>query len=1098
MTGVGGRGPAIIQDVIVTGQFKTRDDWTNSFTVTAGVVPNDTFPADLVMGKSVFHQWGVHCAGNTRLFEKETLTLASFTGRPVLEPDATLPRSYVVTESAMLVTTTPMKIKWGKETPIDDAKVRKYLEEYETRFPALFDPTKRKTEAITKLSRVQHTIDTGDHTPYRSAPRRYSPAQERAIQDFIKAHDGELITKSKSPWASPSHLVPKKLPGQHTKPNRDDETVIWRFCCDYRELNNRTKKHAHPLPNAMDQIQRAAGHRQYAFLDLKDGFWHIPIAANDREKTAFITPNGLYEWTRMPFGLTNAPATFQALMEEVLEPFRAFTPGLLDDMCIVADTDEQLHDRLLTVLARLEEYGLLLNTQKSVLFVSSGVFLGFIVSAAGVEADPAKISAIRDRPMPTTNTEVRGFVNAAGYLRYLIPKFSEKSGLLTDYCTGPKGSSVTLSPEAQKQWHAIRDSLTSIPVIKQYHWQLSCVMDVDSSQKYVGACLMQPHLSSVNKSVLHPVAYFSKKLSETQTRYSAQERELLAILMALQHWKHWVQGTEVTVISDHESLKTLRTKTEQPPRIMRFLDAIEHYGVRILYRSGKANVMADYLSRPPSDEAVEPAFLVILESSFPGEEEEGSVDNGDQRDDGDQRDTVEHPHQLNRTDLQAIFEHLQYGTDLPRFLDPVWVRKHFVTLENALKRIITYTRLPGDPPHPEGLSSRSTALLPVPEYEDLIKEARRVHTDNGHSTVGTTVRLLTCLSWHPELVLAAQQACVECPQCQLMRKPNPALPDLTPTLPPPPLTRWAIDYTAVGSFNILVMVEYATGWLETAVTPGMTFTDTVPLLDRVHATFGYPRELITDNAGCFAGTAAREYHSRPDRRTKVLPVTPGRPRGNGKVEKANDLLKSVIKREFNANPTGDMAELVRRATMICNRTIRPSGYSAHFLLFGTSPPDQPDAASASPLVAYVRDPTDAEEVEYQKELVMQHEAPLARLCANGVTASRERARALLQEKKALLRTYAPGDWVLRVRQRAHKHEPYYDGPWAIVSCHAGNVYALRSPGGVTLPSKYNGTNLFPAYSVDGHPVQSLWYASKQRLEEDRKRIAANAGLNRSH
>lgn len=121
----------------------------------------------------------------------------------------------------------------------------------------------------------------------------------------------------------------------------------------------------------------------------------------------------------------------------------------------------------------------------------------------------------------------------------------------------------------------------------------------------------------------------------------------------------------------------------------------------------------------------------------------------------------------------------------------------------------------------------------------------------------------------------------------------------------------------------------------------------------------------------------------------------------------------------------------------------------------------------------MRDPTDAEEVKYQKELVIQHEAPLVRLRANGVTVSRERTRALLQKKKALLRTYALGDWVLRVRQRAYKHKPYYNGPWAIVSCHAGNVYALRLPRGVTLPSKYNGTNLFPAYSVNSHPMQSL-------------------------
>jgi len=141
-------------------------------------------------------------------------------------------------------------------------------------------------------------------------------------------------------------------------------------------------------------------------------------------------------------------------------------------------------------------------------------------------------------------------------------------------------------------------------------------------------------------------------------------------------------------------------------------------------------------------------------------------------------------------------------------------------------------------------------------------------------------------------------------------------------------------------------------------------------------------------------------------------------------------------------------------------------------LFGTTPPSQLDVASTAAL--YVRDPTDREEAEFERELVKQHEAPLARRQANSLQASRDRARAYLQEKKALLRTYAPGDWVLRVRQRAHKHEPYYDGPWAIASCHTSNVYTLRSPGGITLKNKYNGTNLFPAYSTCHGRVRRTW------------------------
>ena len=200
------------------------------------------------------------------------------------------------------------------------------------------------------------------------------------------------------------------------------------------------------------------------------------MSAQDRDKTAFVTPFGLFEWLVMPFGLCNAPATFQSFMEEVLEPFREFVSGLLDDVAIWADGIEQLHSRLLQVLTRFVEYGLILNAGKCKMFVTEGVFLGFVISEAGVKADPSKVAAIRDRPMPSTTTEIRGFVNAAGYFRHLIKDFSEISGPLTDQSTGPKNAPVILSPQAQEAWTRIRDLITTMPIAKKFNWQLPVIL----------------------------------------------------------------------------------------------------------------------------------------------------------------------------------------------------------------------------------------------------------------------------------------------------------------------------------------------------------------------------------------------------------------------------------------------------------------------------------------------------------------------------------------------------------------------------------------------------------------------------------------------
>ncbi|KAI1007598.1 hypothetical protein K3495_g626 [Podosphaera aphanis] len=168
--------------------------------------------------------------------------------------------------------------------------------------------------------------------------------------------------------------------------------------------------------------------------------------------------------------------------------------------------------------------------------------------------------------------------------------------------------------------------------------------------------------TKTHQSILHPVAYFSKKLTKTQQRYSAKERELLGILLAIQHWRHWIEGGDITVVTDHESLKTIQTKFEQPPRMVRFLDAIEHFNIKIIYRPDKANVLADYLSRPYDSE------FPTIERGRNAVEDDGdflvSLGDDSRRTETSEMEEVRHPHQLNRIDLQCIFEYLSLGQAL--------------------------------------------------------------------------------------------------------------------------------------------------------------------------------------------------------------------------------------------------------------------------------------------------------------------------------------------------------------------------------------------------------------------------------------------------
>ncbi|KAI0995372.1 hypothetical protein K3495_g12810, partial [Podosphaera aphanis] len=791
LSGIGGKGQTITNDAIISFQLATTDNkWTPPITISGGIVADNTFPGEICLGQSLYHKFGFYAT------PEGDIILQDFPKQPILRRSTpnfqfsfnSNSSSFSNTEHTFLtiLPKSPINTVSNHRTPAlhRDTPVwaHKYVNLYASKFPGLFNPSFRNTS---KVSKITHAINTGNNPPVRLSPRPYSPAHEQAIREFLKGKIGTLIRKSESPWASRALLTLKKTPEPTEKP-------VWRFCVDYRPLNKVTVKNAHPLPNAYYEIQKAAGHKWYTFLDFKDGFWHINIAPSDVHKTAFTTPWGLYEWLVMPFGLCNSPATFQAFIEEILEPFRNHCAGLLDDVCIWADTKEQLHQRTLLVMTRLVEYGILLNDSKCRFFVNKGIFLGFLISIDGIQVDPSKVSAIRQRPMPQTTTAIRGFISAAGYMRFLIKDFS--------------------------------------------------------------------------KLFLHPVAYFSKKLTPTQQRYPSQEREMLSVVMCLQHWKTWVEGGDVTVVSDHESLKLFRSKLDQPPRMMRFVNIIEHYGINIVFRKGKANVLADYLSRPE-----ESAFKSLENPDFwqtvLNDKTKPPVKNQTNKPQPITRLDV-----LSRVDLQAIFEFLSTKEPLPARLSDAWVARNFSIHDSELYFLLHQpTTTIGEPPTKPG----AITMLKIIEYEALVIEASNIHTQLGHASIGTSLRELQQRFWHPNISLAANEAVRLCKTCQLMKKPDPSPPNLTPISPPQPLTRWAIDHTGPGGPNhhlLLNAIEYATGWLVSRVVPSTKFEHIFPLFLYIENTFGTPKEYISDNHNAFVGEAASKWHKA--RGTTAIKITP--------------------------------------------------------------------------------------------------------------------------------------------------------------------------------------------------------------------------------
>ena len=428
-----------------------------------------------------------------------------------------------------------------------------------------------------------HRIDTGDANPIAERPRKLSPMKhkevQRQIQDLLNAG---AIEESRSPWASPIVLVPKKG-GE------------WRLCVDYRGLNNITKKDAYPLP-LIDDLTRGFGGATYiSTIDLKCGYHQVLMAEEDKVKTAFVTPVGLYQYRVMPFGLCNAPATFQRIVDKLFGEYRYRGIGAyLDDIVIYAST-EDAHVELLTVaLSKLRSSGLFINLRKSKFGYQRVKYLGLIIDENGIHPDMDKVEIVAHLKPPSCQQSVRRFLGAVGYFRQFIPNFAERAQPLTQL----------LKKEVLWQWNTqqesafndLRETLRRNPVTLQFpHADWEWILDTDASAKAVAAVLQQKDI----QGRCHVLAYGSRALSPTEQNWPTRELEAFAIVWGILHFAEYLRGRRFTVRTDHESLKWL-WKTDKR-RVARWALALQEFDFSVVYRAGPNQQHVDIFTRDLND-----------------------------------------------------------------------------------------------------------------------------------------------------------------------------------------------------------------------------------------------------------------------------------------------------------------------------------------------------------------------------------------------------------------------------------------------------------------------------------------------------------------
>ncbi|CAJ2637261.1 unnamed protein product [Trifolium pratense] len=434
--------------------------------------------------------------------------------------------------------------------------------------------------------------------PVVQPQRRLNPTMKEVVKkEVLKLLEAGMIYPiSDSAWVSPVHVVPKK--GGMTVVKNDKNEFIpsrtvtgWRMCIDYRRLNTATRKDHFPLPFMDQMLERLAGQKFYCFLDGYSGYNQITVDPEDQEKTAFTCPFGVFAYRRMPFGLCNAPATFQRcmlaifsdMMEDTMEVF-------MDDFSVFGKSFDFCLSNLNDVLKRCISTNLVLNWEKCHFMVREGIVLGHKISSKGIEVDQAKIEVIKELPPPLNVKGVRSFLGHAGFYRWFIKDFSKIVKPLSSLLV--KDTVFLFDEACVTAFNCLKAKLVTAPVIVAPQWDLPFELMCDASDYAVGAVLGQHH----NK-LFHVIYYSSKVLDENQINYTTTEKELLAVVFALEKFRSYLIGSKVIVFTGHSALKYLLTKGDSKPRLLRWMLLLQEFDLEIRDKKGVENVVADHLSR---------------------------------------------------------------------------------------------------------------------------------------------------------------------------------------------------------------------------------------------------------------------------------------------------------------------------------------------------------------------------------------------------------------------------------------------------------------------------------------------------------------------
>jgi len=467
----------------------------------------------------------------------------------------------------------------GDCSPTLEGQVKQILKNYIDRLAkheadcGHIDPRKFDIECTLPLKEGARPFKLSQ--PYNLHPL-FEKEARRQIEVLLKAG---WIRKSKSPWASGITFSRKK-------------NGELRFCTDLRQLNLRLLDQTTLIPKIPDLLAKFKGKKCFTSLDLKSGYWNIEIAEDDREKTAFLTPWGHFEWCRMPFGIKTAPLIFQRAMEQVFKGLD-FVLIYLDDIVILSDNEAEHADHLRQVFQRLKEYNMKVRLDKCQFAVKELEYLGHLVNSTSQSPTPTYKGKVVNCRVPKNKKELESFLGLCNWISRFVPVISDLTNRL--YKATHKKKPFVWSDALQADFDRIKAVIDQIKSLRLPDFSKRFYVETDASIHSLGAVLLQQD----ERGLLQPVEWLSKSFDQTQLNWSIAEKECFAAIYAIEKWEKYLKPQRFTLYTDHANLALLFNfaRIFKGNKLWRWALRLQEYSFDVVARPGSEHVISDYLSR---------------------------------------------------------------------------------------------------------------------------------------------------------------------------------------------------------------------------------------------------------------------------------------------------------------------------------------------------------------------------------------------------------------------------------------------------------------------------------------------------------------------